>query len=313
MRASACIVLIMALVAMAADGGIVRGQAAEPELAEALTGQAALDYRAALLLFDDGDFAGAAFKFKRAFEQSNDARLLWNIATCEKHQRHYAAVLALLERYQRLAPNMSHADREQVAAVLGTIKQLVSRVRVRALQPEVSVFVDDAPRGTTPLLEPLWVDLGKHVFRFTKPGFQDSTVVRELAGGSEITLEVSLQPLASTGQLRVEAQTADMIRVDGKLVGNAPWQGPLPPGVHMLRVTRAGMQPYETEVNVAAGDTRTIYVTLQPASSGVPAWVWVGAGALALGGLATGGYFLLRPTPTAEPIMGTLDTMSLAQ
>ena len=154
--------------------------------------------------------------------------------------------------------------------------------------------------------------LGKHVFRFTKPGFQDSTVQRELAGGSEITLEVSLQPLASTGQLRVVAQATDMIRVDENIVGNASWQGPLPQGVHMLRVTRAGMQPYETEVNVAAGDTRTIYVTLQPASSGMPAWVWVGAGAIVLGGLATGGYFLLRPAGKADPIAGTLDTQPIA-
>ena len=310
MRSPAGIVLFLVLTIFAADGGAAHAQ--EAPLAEALTGQAALDYRAALLLFDDGDFAGAAFKFKRAFEQSNDARLLWNIATCEKQQRHYAAVLALLERYQRLAPNMSSADREQVAAVLGTVKQLVSRVRVRAAQPEVSIFVDDVLRGTTPLLEPLWVDLGKHVFRFQKPGFQDSEDVRELAGGSEITLEVSLQPLASTGQLRVEAQADDMIRIDGKLVGHANWQGPLPPGMHMLRVTRAGMQPYESEVNVAAGDTRTIYVALQQASSGIPAWLWVGVGAIVVGGLATGGYFLLRPTPQADPIAGTLDTTPLA-
>jgi TolA-binding protein len=57
-------------------------------LASSLRGQAATDYQAARILFDDGDYAGASLKFQHAFEESGDARLLWNIAVCEKNLRH---------------------------------------------------------------------------------------------------------------------------------------------------------------------------------------------------------------------------------
>src|ERR1700684_4579575 len=59
-------------------------------LSQSLTGEAKAAYDAAKMLLGDGDFAGAAIKFRAAYDQSGDARLLWNIAACEKNRRHYA-------------------------------------------------------------------------------------------------------------------------------------------------------------------------------------------------------------------------------
>src|SRR5271154_4391087 len=64
-------------------------------LSQSLTGEAKAAYDAAKLLLGDGDFAGAAIKFRAAYDQAGDARLLWNIAACEKNQRHYARTMAL--------------------------------------------------------------------------------------------------------------------------------------------------------------------------------------------------------------------------
>ena len=55
--------------------------AAKP-LSQSLTGDARAEYESAKLLFEDGDPAGALTKFKRAYEISKDARLLWNVAVC---------------------------------------------------------------------------------------------------------------------------------------------------------------------------------------------------------------------------------------
>src|SRR5437764_13820664 len=68
-------------------------------LAETLTGPAKSDYETARLLFTDGDFVGAEIKFKSAYETSHDARLLWNMAACEKSQRHYARAVDLVHKY----------------------------------------------------------------------------------------------------------------------------------------------------------------------------------------------------------------------
>ncbi|HKQ68527.1 MAG TPA: hypothetical protein VJT73_04270, partial [Polyangiaceae bacterium] len=65
-------------------------------LSETLTGSAKTDYDAAKILYQDGDYSGASLKFKQSYEASKDVRLLWNMAACEKSQRHYAKVQKLV-------------------------------------------------------------------------------------------------------------------------------------------------------------------------------------------------------------------------
>ena len=67
-------------------------------LGESLSGEAKTDYESAKVLYDDGDFVGAGSKFQQAYDRSKDARLLWNVAVCEKAQRHYVRVRALVRR-----------------------------------------------------------------------------------------------------------------------------------------------------------------------------------------------------------------------
>ena len=52
---------------------------------------------------------------------------------------------------------------------------------------------------------------------------------------------------------------------------------------------------------------RTLYCSLDPVESSLPGWVWVGAGVVASGGLAAGGYCLFEPSAKPfEPTSGTL-------
>jgi hypothetical protein len=62
------------------------------------------------------------------------------------------------------------------------------------------------------------------------------------------------------------------------------------------------------ELVMRAGEPRTLHIELQPEASGVPGWVWIGVGVVAAGGLAVGGYFLLRPaqSPQTNQVIGTL-------
>ena len=68
-------------------------------LAQSLPQDARRDYDAGKLLFEDGDFATALLKYQAAFDETHDARLLWDVAVCEKSLRHYARALATLSRY----------------------------------------------------------------------------------------------------------------------------------------------------------------------------------------------------------------------
>jgi hypothetical protein len=284
-------------------------------LAEALSGQAKADYDAGRILFGDDDFAGAAVKFQRAYERSHDVRLLWNMAVCEKNLRHYARVLRLLQPYQREGDAlMSPARRSEVADVVATVRLLISTVRITVRPDGADVFLDDVPAGKTPLSDPLWVDLGMRRIRVSKPGFKDYVIAQNFAGASELTFDVSLQPEVHQGQLVISAGTGDSISVDGKVVAQGQWQGTLPSGEHSVRIHAAGMRPYAKDLVIEDDAKRSLFVTLEPEkSAGLSPLVWVGAGILVAGGLAAGGYLLLRPAPTAPTQVGTWDpgTVSL--
>jgi hypothetical protein len=286
---------------------------AHSSLAESLTGQAATDYHAGRILFDDQDYAGAAIKFERAYEESRDPRLLWNVAACEKNLRHYTKVLALLDRYVAEAgATMQPEHRAEVDEVIRTVKLLVSSVRLTANLPGALVLVDDVPVGTTPLSGPITVDLGRRSFRITKPGYQEQELTRDVTGGSQLTLDVVLERVVDSGQLRVVAGSGATIRVDGAIMGHEEWTGTLAAGEHTLRVTGDGMRPYDKEISIVATQTRTLYVSLEPEPSrGVPTWVWIGAGVVVAGGLATTGYFLFRGPREVAPETASLGEVSL--
>jgi hypothetical protein len=284
-----------------------------PPLSESLDGQAKQDYNAARILVGDNDYAGALVKFEQALEHSGDLRLLWNMAVCEKNLRHYASVLRLLTRYQREGDaRMTEAQRTEVAAVVQTVRTLISRVHLEVNEDNAAVFVDDRPAGTTPLAEPLLVDLGHRRIRAAKNGFHDAVLVQDFAGGSEVAFSLTLQPEVRAGRLMVSAASADAIHVDNRLVGYGVWQGEVPAGEHAVRVTAPNMRPYSHELVVSAGQMRSLQITLEPEKSSVSPLVWIGAGVIVAGGLAIGGYFLLRPTPEGgQAYVGTLGTVAL--
>jgi hypothetical protein len=275
--------------------------AAPAPLAEALTGNAKDEYAAGRILFQDKDYSGALVKFQHAFDESGDVRLLWNMAVCEKNLRHYAAVLRLLNRYRAEGDaRMSEAEHQEVNEVLQTVRSLVSTVHVVVNEAGASLFVDGQPVGTTPLSAPLVVDLGKRTIRASKPGFKDQSIVQEFSGGSETTFNLTLVAEAKSGQLSVIADGGGVIHLDGRVIGEDRFRGPVSPGDHSLRVTADGKRSYAKEFSLAGGESREFHVTLESASGGIPAVVWIGASVLAAAGLGVGGYFLFRPAPAAQ-------------
>lgn len=283
-------------------------------LAETLTGEAKAGYAAGRILFDDQDYAGALVKFQRAFEQSGEIRLLWNMAVCEKSLRHYARVQTLVERYWREgSARMSEVHRRDVQSVLDTVRMLISTVRIQVNEPGAQISVDGDLIGVSPLGEPVRVDLGRRRIQISKPEFEPRIIEQEFAGGSDTTFAVALVPKPRDGAVEVVTADDATIRIDGQIVGMGRWKGNLLAGTHGLRITAVDKQTYNHDLAVLAGQPlRTLYIDLEKAESGVPAWVWVGAGVVAVGGLAVGGYFLFRPGPNGpEPAPATLGVVQL--
>jgi PEGA domain-containing protein len=285
-------------------------------LAESLHGSAQADYAGARILYEDGDYAGAYTKLESAYLASKDPRLLWNMAACEKAQRHYANVMNLLERYLTEGGALIGTDERQAThELVETVREFVNELRLDVQPAGVEVYVDGVKAATTPLAGPLRVDMGKRKLSFQKAGFVAHETEMDLAGGKSVDLKVQLQTEVHEGTLRIMSDPSAVISVDGHVVGTGQWVGTLASGTHSVYVSAEGKQPYKTEVVVKDRDTASLHVNLQgeqgppglkaDSSSGALWWI---VGGVALAGAGVGGYFLLKPgdgsAPTPEGTLG---------
>ncbi len=287
-------------------------------LAETLTGNAKAEYEAGRLLYSDGDYAGASLKFQRAYDESKDPRLLWNMAAAEKNLRHYSKVVELVERY--VAEGGSRLKPEDIAeadALLATVRAFISTVTLD-VQPEgAAVFVDDVQVGVSPLAKPVLIDMGEHRIRVSKEGFTDFTATQSLQGGAPFSLMVALQAVVHQGRLRIVASPGETISVDGKQVGTGEWEGVLPSGIHNVTVSAAGKRNYQSDVAIQDNQTQSVRVTLESAAPAAAAqdkgsmtWLWIAGGAVLATGLGVGAYFVFKPEDE-EPVPGSLGTVEL--
>jgi hypothetical protein len=283
-------------------------------LADTLSGMARADYAAGRVLFEDGDPASALVKFRSAYEASKDARLLWNMATCEKALRHYSRALALLEEYQReAAPLLTAQDKEDADRVIEALRSLVGNLVVTANEDGATVLVDDQAVGTTPL-SPTRVDVGQRKLVVRKTGFKDFTQSFTVAGAGDIRIEANLVREVHEGRLTIHAPEKATIVLDGRTLGHGTWSGTIVSGGHSLRVTATGMRPYQTELFVQDGEQRTIDVKLESESKGgVPWWAWLAGGAAVVAAGTITAVAIGTQERFAAPTEGTMGSVSLTR
>ena len=265
-----------------------------PALAEALTAEDKASYEEGKALFAGGELAAAAAQFERVYEHTSDARLLWNMAACERRMRHYAKSLLLVQRYLiNEGARLDESDRLEAERLIDALRPFTGALSVRADETGVEVLVDDVVIGTTPL-PPVLVDIGLRQVRVRKEGFVEGIDDTLIDGRSPVAVVVNLTKARTEGRLNVSAPAAASILVDGRAVGSAPWSGTVPSGAHVVRVTAPDKIPFEKEIFVRGNEVRDVAVTLDAEPSRrSPSWVWLVGGALLTGAAATGGYWAL--------------------
>lgn len=181
------LVLVFMLLATPAYGD-------EPKtLAESLSGEAKALYEIGKSSFDSGDVSAALGRFTRAFEISNDPRLLWNMAACEAGLKHYARAMTLVDRYLgESGALLTDKDRQQAARFRGAAKPLVATVTLTSASNPMKITVDGE---SVPFSSFLYLDPGKRRVVFTKPGHRGLVRVETVAAGSELAWRVDLERL----------------------------------------------------------------------------------------------------------------------
>jgi hypothetical protein len=234
-------------------------------LADSLTGDAKADYEGGKLLYGDGDYAGARVKFQAAYDLVKDPRLLWNMAVCEKGQRHYAKVVGLTQKYLTEGGDLLSADdRAEAKDLLDAIESFTVSLALTINEAGADVFIDGERVGSSPLAGPSLVDIGTREIRVEKPGFKPFRSSVPVGGQKQASLRVTLQAELHEGELNVTVKQGGRISIDGKPVGRDHFAGRLKSGGHTLRVEAPGMVPYQSEIVVQDDQQRGIDVVLEP-------------------------------------------------
>lgn len=277
-------------------------QATARPLSETLHGEARDDYSSAKILFANSDFAGALTKYRQAYEHSKDARLLYDMAICEKNLHRYARMEADLRQYEKEeGASLTPDDKQTVDEVLAAVKNMVGAVNLTAGEPDAAVQVDGDFAGTTPLALPLVLDLGAHTIRVTKEGFAPAEKTVEIEGGSALALPVTLTPLRHAAHLVITTDAEATVSIDGQVVGKGHFDGHPAPGSHDVAITETGMRSHDAEIDLRDGETRTLEITLDRERHTL-LWPWIAGGAAVVAGAAVGGYFLFKPSDSVTPI-----------
>ena len=131
-------------------------------------------------------------------------------------------------------------------------------------KPQARVYIDDAPRGMTPLR--LDLPAGPHRVRL-EANSKARTLTVGVVAGAEVTQSVDLDRAVQTGSLFVRSEPAGAkVLVDNKPAGVTPITVlDLTPGSHAISVTAKDGSTAKQSVQVEAGATATLRLNLERA------------------------------------------------
>ena len=237
-------ILWMLAVVMAAPSGLAAPKAAKPKtVREELSEAARKDWDAARDLVDANDFAGALVEYMRAYEQSKNPRVLYNVAVCEKNLRHYARAEARFK--QELSEGAGKLTPQDEADVKGAIQALdpfVSSIEITANEPGATLLIDNDEVGKTPFDKPVPIDVGPHELRLHKDGYTDAVQSVTIAGGVAAKATLAIDPSVKKApvSVTVTGAPAASVLIDGVDMGQAPFKGDVIAGRHTFEARAPG-------------------------------------------------------------------------
>lgn len=174
-------------------------QAPPAEQADAaVPDEARARYERGIQLYNEQDYDAALLELERAYKLAPSFRILYNIAKVYRQRKDYAGAVRAFERYLREGgADVPPEKRTEVEQQLTLLKSRVGRVDVRTNVPGAEVTVDDVPVGTTPLQEPVLVNVGRRRIGASMSGRIPVNRLVSIAGNDSLTVDLELQEAGS--------------------------------------------------------------------------------------------------------------------
>jgi hypothetical protein len=194
-------------------------------------------------LYVEGSKAAQAGHLERArifYTSAWRAQRHWQIAGTLGHvelslgrYRDAAEHLAFFLRETRDLPSVDPRDRAALAAELERAKAKIGVVTAVVHPAGAEVVVDGASLGKAPLVDPVFVDPGRHVIEARLPGYPAVVDARDVVPGTSAKIALTLTPIAATVGQRLPPPPAvpppDAAPQAAPLTAAPPQAAPPPP------------------------------------------------------------------------------------
>ncbi len=222
-------------------------------------------FRQGVEALKQGRLKEALDRFLQAHRLAPNPNTVRNIALClEKLGRLYEA----FSFYQELAtfPKVDRDNRRFAEKALKRLAPRVARVRVETDPPGATLYLDRralGAYGTTPV--EVAEAPGRHSIIVEKPGFHRAVRTVTLTIGRVASLKVPLRPVVGILDVDTDPPGA-LVRLDedsARPLGRTPARLEVPPGRHVLILTRKGYSRAVHRVTVTEKVPRHVRVSLR--------------------------------------------------
>jgi len=311
------IALVLAVL-VAAPSGFAAPKPPKPKtVREELPDAARKDWDAARDLLDANDFSGALVEYMRAYEESKNPRVLYNVAVCEKNLRHYArAELRFKQELAEGTGRISAQDESDLKGAIAALEPFVSTVEITSNETGATLLIDGDDAGKTPFDKPVPIDVGPHELRLHKDGFVDAVQTVTIAGGSPAKAALNIEPAVKKAAVTVAVSGAPgaNVVIDGIDMGQAPFKGDLVAGRHTFEARATGFVTarqttdvvYKEPLNIALDLSAErhegrVRIEAMPATAAIEVDGKVVGSGVWEGPLPSGGHQLIVKKPGYQP------------
>lgn len=272
------------------------------------TARAADHYDRGLVLYEQGDYAGAVEEFVASYCDKPHPSAFYNIGQSFERLLAYDKAVAYFERYI-LESEPDAPNRKRAALRAEVLENTPAQVHVATVPAGATVTLS-GDTGVTARAEanadaPLLVRKGRYQMRVELAGYVpvEQEIVARI--GQPYSYYFRLEP--EKGSLRVVATpNSARIFVDRKLVGLGSYVEAVPVGRYEVVVEAEGRAPEQRQVEITAGQSTELGIELaEPPGSGRGVLLWASSVGLGLAGSGTLGG-VLDGDPTLTTLGGVL-------
>lgn len=218
-------------------------------------------------LYSIGDFEAARAEYQRVYDATENPRILYNIAICDKDLAHFRSAAAVLRRALDLKDKLSPADIADAQRALAAIEPFITKVEVVANEPGATLYVDGALLGTTPFTAPVAVDAGSHTVKLSKSGFTDAVREKVTFTTARVNrLELEISPIEKRTRITVNVVGAPRasVLIDGEDKGPAPFSGEVKVGPHTIEARAEDFASTRQPIEVVYKEPMSLMLALSP-------------------------------------------------